>query len=380
MDMKILSNLMNLNDNNIKSSRLEEVDIPQDLDLLNRWTIPKVDTKLIYDYGWFDKLSSKQVIKTTEQSLALNSDEQTIQLLNKRDIDLYRSRYNWMHIGMVQIAFKPLTLKGLPETFLAALRDARNLDFRQSLMGSIESTVAYGPVYFNTQPNLQLSLSDRNILDALTLNVKTHGYNYAVGSELICLSYRIYYKLLTTLNPRCKLYDSSSETILVETNFIKSKITTRRPIKWDEINFPEKWILNSAVSQRQVAEEVTNSNYSRISQDPHGKVCIEFSDNSSSSNYNSPVYSRRSFSGYRRLPEIQHISPLSNEGPSYGSARRRPLSLHTLSDTLSEGMVERVRIDPKTNIVQATDRLSDLDPTQSEMDFSVDKATDLNDI
>ncbi|WMV26068.1 hypothetical protein MTR67_019453 [Solanum verrucosum] len=108
-----------------------------------------------------------------------------------------------MHIGMVQIAFKPLTLKGLLETFLAALRDARNLNFPQSLMGSIESTVAYGPVYLNAQPNLQLSLTDSNILVALPLNVKTHGYNYAVGSELICLSYRIYFKLLATLNPRC---------------------------------------------------------------------------------------------------------------------------------------------------------------------------------
>ena len=131
------------------------------------------------------------MVKITEQSLALNSDEQVVQLLNKRDIDVFKSTYNWMHIGMVQIAFKPLTLKGLPGTFLAALRDARNLDFRQSLMGSIESTVAYGQIYFNTQPNLQLSLTDRNILDALTLNVKTHGYNYVVGSELICLPYRI---------------------------------------------------------------------------------------------------------------------------------------------------------------------------------------------
>ncbi|KAG5622125.1 hypothetical protein H5410_007343 [Solanum commersonii] len=56
---------------------------------------------------------------------------------------------------MVQIAFKPLIFKGLPETFLAALRDARNLNFCQSLMSSIESTVAYGPVYFNAQPNSQ---------------------------------------------------------------------------------------------------------------------------------------------------------------------------------------------------------------------------------
>ncbi|KAG5581160.1 hypothetical protein H5410_051787 [Solanum commersonii] len=109
---------------------------------------------------------------------------------------------------MVQIAFKPLTLKGLPETFLAALRDARNLNFQQSLMGSIESTVAYGPVYFNAQPNLQLSLTDSNILDVFTLNVKTHGYNYAAGSELICLSYRICFKLLATLNPRCNIIQS----------------------------------------------------------------------------------------------------------------------------------------------------------------------------
>ncbi|KAG5582538.1 hypothetical protein H5410_053165 [Solanum commersonii] len=84
--------------------------------------------------------------------------------------------------------------------------------------------VAYGLVYFNAQPNLQLSLTDSNILDVLTLNVKTHGYNYAPGSELICLS--------------CILYDTYDQTILVEINFARSKVTTRRPIKWEEINFP----------------------------------------------------------------------------------------------------------------------------------------------
>ncbi|KAG5579890.1 hypothetical protein H5410_050517 [Solanum commersonii] len=111
-------------DSSTKSTRLEEVDIPQNLDLLNKWTIRKIDIKTIYDYDY--------------------------SFLNKRDIDIYKNQYKFLHIGMVQIAFKPLTLKGLPETFLAALRDARNLNFRQSLMGSIESMVAYGPVYFNT--------------------------------------------------------------------------------------------------------------------------------------------------------------------------------------------------------------------------------------
>ncbi|KAG5595774.1 hypothetical protein H5410_037006 [Solanum commersonii] len=98
----------------IKSIRLEEVDIPQNLDLLNKWTILRVNIKTIYDYGWFDKISNKLLIKTTEQSLALNSSEQTICLLNKRDIEFYKSQYKFLHIGMVQIAFKPLTLKGLP--------------------------------------------------------------------------------------------------------------------------------------------------------------------------------------------------------------------------------------------------------------------------
>ncbi|KAG5589583.1 hypothetical protein H5410_040097 [Solanum commersonii] len=178
---------------------------------------------------------------------------------------------------MVQIAFKPLTLKGLPETFLAALRDARNLNFRQSLMGSIESTVAYGPVYFNAQPNLQLSLTDSNILDALTLNVKAVVINI-FGYELICLSYRIYFKLLATLNHRCKLYDTSDQTSLIETNFVRSKVTTRRPIKWEEINILTTWILDSVIPPDQLTDVVTNSEYSHISQNSDGKMCMQFEE------------------------------------------------------------------------------------------------------
>ena len=69
---------------------------------------------------------------------------------------------------------------------------------------------------FNVYPNLQ----DINIIDALTLNVKTYEYNYVPGSELICICYRLYFRLLVSMNPRCKRTNKSiNETILIKNKF-----------------------------------------------------------------------------------------------------------------------------------------------------------------
>ncbi|KAG5572752.1 hypothetical protein H5410_062518, partial [Solanum commersonii] len=109
------------------------------------------------------------------------------------------------------------------------LRDGRNHNWKKSLIGTIQTSLAYGPVYFN----------DDNSLSSLMLKVKLYGYDYMPGTEVVCICYRIYYKLLHTLNP-----------ILIETNFGKSKVVTRRPIKWEEIDFSQEWLNDGTIKIR----------------------------------------------------------------------------------------------------------------------------------
>ncbi|KAG5581150.1 hypothetical protein H5410_051777 [Solanum commersonii] len=133
--------------------------------------------------GTFEKLGLKQVIKTTEETITIDSDNQTFRLLSDNDIAPYRDIYRFMHIGLVQVAFKTLTLRGLPESFIAALRDGRNHNWKKSLIGTIQTSLAYRPIYVNAYPNLQISLQDENSLSSLMLNVKLHGYDYMPGTE-----------------------------------------------------------------------------------------------------------------------------------------------------------------------------------------------------
>ena len=74
------------------------------------------------------------------------------------------------------------------------------------------------PVYFNCRPNFALSLSGRNIMDALTLNVKTDGYYMKEVSEPLAIIYKIYYKLMkTTLDPQSMVEPSpKGHTILLQ--------------------------------------------------------------------------------------------------------------------------------------------------------------------
>ena len=97
-----------------------------------------------------------------------------------------------MHIGLVQVAIKPLTRKGINASILVCLRDARFKNFSDSILGMIIASLCDGLVYFDCYPDISLALDDPNIVKTLTLNILTSGYNMEEGSKPFALIYCIY--------------------------------------------------------------------------------------------------------------------------------------------------------------------------------------------
>ena len=60
---------------------------------------------------------------------------------------------------------------------------ARLLNVDDSLLRVLECNLAQGPVYFNCYPNFSVEIEDPNILDTLTLNVKTKNMNRKLGTR-----------------------------------------------------------------------------------------------------------------------------------------------------------------------------------------------------
>ena len=238
---------------------------------LNNWTIPSIAFKAIYKTGMFNFISQDN-IKTAEQDISLDNHEQTLKLLSLKDVDRYLQKYKYLHIGCIQVAFKPLTLHGLNASILAYLRDARCLDFIPSLMGIIQTSLCHGPVYFDVYPNLTLSLTDRNLFDAVTLKVQTQGYNYMQGSDTISVSYRIYFKVMNTLCPKAILRSDPGKTVVIESNSLTTNVAVPRLITWEEVDFPDEWKLPQAVP----AQALTNNQVEQIVQTPDGDVEVSF--------------------------------------------------------------------------------------------------------
>ena len=161
----------------------------------------KINT--IYQQGNFE-ISQNYSIKTEKKKpISLNQNLESLQLLSQNSINHYRKKFNYIHIGLVQVAIKPLFRLSLDIPVFVGLRDARSTRFIDSVLSMIDSNLANGPVYFNCFPNFSMNINDPSIISSLTLNIKTKNMNFVEEAQTIAIIYRIYYKVMTTqLNPR----------------------------------------------------------------------------------------------------------------------------------------------------------------------------------
>ena len=172
---------------------------------------------------------SEHHVKTVEKAYALSKEHETCQLFSPEQIKSHRKDgHNYIHIGLVQIAVKPLTRRSLNTSILLCLRDARFTNFSDSILGMIESSLYNGPIHFDCFPDLTISLSDPHMLKALTLNIKTSGYQVLEGTQPLALIYLVYYKVTgTNMNFQALTKSPRDHTLLIQTN--QEMPTSRSP-------------------------------------------------------------------------------------------------------------------------------------------------------
>ncbi|CAL9003020.1 unnamed protein product, partial [Prunus brigantina] len=241
------------------------------------WNIPKVPSNNIYRKKWsLSAFNSTTHVKTVEQVYALSKEHESCQLLNLDSIKKHKhDGNNFLHIGLVQVAVKPLTRLGLQASILLCLRDARFTDFNDSVLGMIESSLCNGPVHFDCYPDFTVSLNDPHILKTLTLNIKTSGYNVLPGTQPLALVYRIYYKVTgTNMNFQALNKSPKDQTLLIQSCTPDANIRIPHTVKWSEITLPTDWTLVTESQPAPIQRSLNNLDYIRQYMD--GSVKINF--------------------------------------------------------------------------------------------------------
>ena len=138
-----------------------------------KWNIPKVDTKIVYKTSWTEnKFYSTYKVRTAEQTFSISRTHEKCCLFSKKNIvDFIAKKFSYLHIGMVQVAVKSLTRKGINASILMCLRDARFKNFKDSILDMTTVSLYNGPIYFTCYPDITFALGDPNIVKALTLNI-----------------------------------------------------------------------------------------------------------------------------------------------------------------------------------------------------------------
>ena len=120
----------------------------------------------------------------------------------------------------------------------------RFLDFEDSLLGTIESSLCKGPISFDCYLNFNISLNDANLLKSLVLQIQTHNYKMDDGSIPIALIFKVYYKaMMPAFKSKSHFHSKKGETLLLQIYMTKANVVIPKPIQWNQVTLPQDWIL-----------------------------------------------------------------------------------------------------------------------------------------
>ena len=116
---------------NEEDHTVEEHEIPD----FRKWNISKVDTKSVYKTSFVETTFYPiYKVRTVEQTFSISRVHEKCCLFSKRNIEQFiAKKISYLHIGMVQVAIKPLTRKGINASVLMCLRGARFKNFKDSI-------------------------------------------------------------------------------------------------------------------------------------------------------------------------------------------------------------------------------------------------------
>lgn len=301
---------------------------------ITNWNIPKISSKRVYQQDSF-QLKTDYCIKTVEDIISIDHPSTHIQLISLEVLKEHSKKYSYLHIGLVQVAVKPLTRPGLNTAAVISVRDARHNHMADQLFGLIQTSLHEGPTYFNCGPDLTVRLQNSNVHEATTLSIYTQGFDMKAGSHYLAVINRIHYKVMNTLFPNSIMPKSEGETTLFQLS-PQHDIYVPKRLKWSEVKLSDIWIIEDETRSRQ---NKVRSQLEQIVQTLEGDLEIKFSNSLRSIRINSLDRSRPSSSGSKRsekTPSSYHTakkpsSPISIH--STGEIPLRPSEINKSKDT-----------------------------------------------
>ena len=168
-------------------------------------------------------------MKTHEEAISLQSGMQTIGMINPIAMASHlKVNYCFMHIGLVQVAIKPLLKTRVNRPIYLVLCDKRIRHYKSSLLAVIQTNVCKGPIFFNCYPNFMVDLTCPMTTEALKLDI--HVF---LDFKNFVVVYRVYFRVMSSnlntrfLNP---LPSNSQETILLQIEDDKLTVFTPKAL------------------------------------------------------------------------------------------------------------------------------------------------------